>query len=308
MNVIIVAKFLKTPKKIAMRDPRTLAACCGALLAVVCVGAFGGYLLRGIDGRVVTEIEALRTQVRDQQDDLDAARGDAQRELNAMAVKLAELQAQSNRLNALGERLTRIGRLDDGEFDFSQPPAVGGPASATQIAVEQDDLQAELDHLGTRLSTQAQQLQLLESLLLDRDVDASLLPTGLPVRSGYASSGFGHRADPFTGSGDYHSGVDFNGPRGSDILSVADGVVSFAGRRSGYGNVVDVDHGNGYMTRYAHNSQNLVQPGERVRAGDVIAKMGATGRATGNHVHFEVWLNDRAVNPNQYLRNARARG
>lgn len=306
MNVIIVAKFLKTPKKFAFRDPRTLGVCCGALLSLIGIGSAVGYVLRGADGRALAEIQTLREQVLDQQDDLDAARGDAQRELNAMAVKLAELQAHSNRLNALGERLTRIGRLDDGEFNFSEPPAVGGPesrdASAASVSA---DLQTSLDTLGTRLSVQAQQLELLESLLLDRDVDASLLPTGLPVRSGYASSGFGHRADPFTGYGNYHAGVDFNGPRGADILSVAEGVVSFSGRRSGYGNVVDVDHGNGYMTRYAHNSQNLVQPGQRVRVGQVIAKMGATGRATGNHVHFEVWLNDHAVNPSQYLRGAR---
>lgn len=305
MNVIIVAKFLKTPKKLALRDPRTVALFGAILLTLLGIGAGFGFLVRGADGRALAEIRVLREQMTDQQDDLDTARGDAQRELNAMSVKLSELQAQSNRLNALGERLTRIGRLDDGEFNFDEPPAVGGPDDADSAPVASIELRGSLDALGARLTVQAQQLELLENLLLDRDVDASLLPTGLPVRSGYASSGFGHRADPFTGSGNYHAGVDFNGPKGSDILSVAEGVVSFAGRRSGYGNVVDVDHGNGYMTRYAHNSQNLVQPGQRVRVGQVIAKMGATGRATGNHVHFEVWLNDRPVNPNQYLRGAR---
>jgi murein DD-endopeptidase MepM/ murein hydrolase activator NlpD len=306
MNVIIVAKFLKTPKKLTLRDPRTFGGCVAALLVLLGLGGGVGFLARGADGQALAEIRTLRGQLQDQQDDLDTARGDAQRELNAMAVKLSELQAHSNRLNALGERLTRIGRLDDGEFNFDEPPAVGGPGSGgSESLVDSIELRSSLDALGARLTLQAQQLELLENLLLDRDVDASLTPTGLPVRSGYASSGFGHRADPFTGSGNYHAGVDFNGPRGSDILSVADGVVSFAGRRSGYGNVVAVYHGNGYMTRYAHNSANLVQPGQRVRVGQVIAKMGATGRATGNHVHFEVWLNDRPVNPNQYLRGAR---
>jgi murein DD-endopeptidase MepM/ murein hydrolase activator NlpD len=252
MNVIIVAKFLKTPKKLTLRDLRTFGLCSAALLTLLGIGGCLGFVVRGADGQALSEIRTLRDQVQEQQDDLDAARGDAQRELNAMAVKLSELQAQSNRLNALGERLTRIGRLDDGEFNFDEPPAVGGPGSADAKLVDSIELRSSLDALGARLTMQAQQLELLENLLLDRDVDASLLPTGLPVRSGYASSGFGHRADPFTGSGNYHAGVDFNGPRGSDILSVADGVVSFAGRRSGYGNVVDVDHGNGYITRYAH--------------------------------------------------------
>ena len=308
MNVIIVAKFLKTPKKIALRDPRTQAICCGFLLGLLGLGAGAGYAMRGADGAALAEIDELRLQLQDQQGDLDSARGESQRELNAMSVKLAELQAQANRLNALGERLTRIGRLDDGEFDFSEPPPVGGPASRDEtvaVPAASTELQQTMDDLGARLTQQSRQLELLESLLLDRDLDQDLMPTGLPVRSGYASSVYGHRADPFTGGGDFHSGVDFAGPRGSDILAVADGVVSFAGHRSGYGNIVDVDHGNGYMTRYGHNSQNLVKPGQRVRVGQVIAKMGSTGRSTGTHVHFEVWKDDRAVNPRQYLKSAR---
>jgi murein DD-endopeptidase MepM/ murein hydrolase activator NlpD len=277
-----------------------------ALMLLTGIGAVSGYALRGFDQGAVSEVRELRLQLQNQQDDLDAARGDAQRDLNAMAMKLAELQAHANRLDALGERLTRIGRLNDGEFDFDSAPAVGGPKTSDAVAIaESVDLQAALDALDTRMTLQTQQLSVLESLLLDRDVDASILPTGLPVRSGYASSGFGRRSDPFSGFNEFHSGVDFSGARGADILSVADGVVSFAGKRSGYGNTVDIDHGNGYMTRYGHNLENLVTPGQRVRVGQVIAKMGATGRATGNHVHFEVWLNDRVVNPSQYLRNAR---
>ena len=250
--------------------------------------------------------QALHDQIAQQRDELDAARGDAQRELNAMAIKLAELQAQSTRLNALGERLTQIARLDDGEFNFAEAPAVGGPQSDTLATFPTGhDLTSSIDALGSQLTMQSEQLLLLESLLSDRDLDASLLPTGLPVRSGYASSGFGTRSDPFSGYNAFHRGVDFNGPRGSDVLTVAEGVVFFSGKRSGYGNVVEIDHGNGYRTLYGHNTQNTVKEGERVKAGDVIAKMGSTGRATGNHVHFEVWLNGKVVNPSQYLRNAR---
>jgi murein DD-endopeptidase MepM/ murein hydrolase activator NlpD len=305
MNLIIVSKFFKTPKKIALRVPRALALLGAFLIGLFGFGASAGYLVRAANDAALTELQQLRDQVEIQQDDLDATRGEAQREINAMAVKLAELQAQSTRLNALGERLTRIGALDDGEFNFGEPPAVGGPASGEESAAVMENLQSSLDQLGERLGSQARQLQLLESMLLDRDVDASLLPSGRPVSAGYMSSSYGNRADPFTGFSDFHQGVDFNGPRGSDVLSVADGVVSFSGRRSGYGNVVEIDHSNGYMTRYGHNLENLVKPGERIRAGQLIAKMGATGRATGNHVHFEVWLNNRAVNPHQYLRNAR---
>ena len=146
---------------------------------------------------------------------------------------------------------------------------------------------------------------MLESVLFDRVVDQGLMPAGIPVRAGYQSSAFGYRADPFTGRPDFHPGVDFNGARGSDVIAVAGGVVSFNGRKPGYGNLVEIDHGNGYMTRYAHNDSNGVEVGDPVRAGDVIAKMGATGRVTGVHVHFEVWLNGRLVNPAEYIRAIR---
>ena len=306
MNVIIVAKFLRAPQKFSLGHPRTIAVCSAAVLGVMGLGALVGQGVHALVGDDSVKIEALQTQIAEQRDEIDAARGDAQREVNAMAIKLAELQAQATRLNALGERLTQIARLDDGEFNFAEAPAVGGPQTDVLAAVPSGiELRSSIDELGDRLSMQSEQLLLLESLLSDRDLNASLLPTGLPVRSGYASSGYGTRSDPFSGFNAFHRGVDFNGPRGSDVLTVAEGVVAFVGQRSGYGNVVDVDHGNGYMTRYAHNQKNLVKEGERVKAGDVIAKMGSTGRATGSHVHFEVWLNGSVVNPNQYLRNAR---
>lgn len=306
MNVIIVAKFLRGPKKFSFDHPRTVAICASALVGILSLGAGAGYAASLLTGDGGAQAQAMRDQLDDQRDALDAARGDAQRELNAMAIKLAELQAQSTRLNALGERLTQIARLDDGEFNFGEAPAVGGPQSDALASVPTGAaLQSSIDLLGDRLSVQSEQLVLLESLLSDRDLDAALLPTGLPVRAGYASSGFGTRSDPFSGYSAFHRGVDFNGPRGSDVLTVAEGVVYFSGRRSGYGNVVEVDHGNGYRTLYAHNQQNLVKEGERVKAGDVIAKMGSTGRATGSHVHFEVSLNGKVVNPSQYLRNAR---
>ena len=306
MNVIIVAKFLRAPQKFSTEQPRTIAICAAAVLSLMGLGGLAGYGITALTSDNGVETRALQAQIAQQRDEIDAARGDAQREVNAMAIKLAELQAQATRLNALGERLTQIARLDDGEFNFAEAPAVGGPQTdALAVLPSGSELRSSIDELDTRLSLQSEQLLLLESLLSDRDLDASLLPTGLPVRSGYASSGYGVRSDPFSGFNAFHRGVDFNGPRGSDVLTVADGVVEFAGRRSGYGNVVEIDHGNGYMTLYGHNQQNLVKEGERVKAGDVIAKMGSTGRATGSHVHFEVWLNGKVVNPNQYLRNAR---
>ena len=294
-----------------MREPRILAACAGVIALLLAIGAGSGYGLRVLLGEhTASEIQELRQEIDRQQSEFDNAQGGAQRELNAMSVKLAELQAETTRINALGMRLTQLAHLEDGEFNFEQPPAVGGPSRPVRspeagAAPTGTQLGSSIDALTRQLSAQSQQLALLESVLSDRELDASLLPTGRPVRAGYASSSYGRRADPFSGFTAFHSGVDFAGPRGSDVLSVADGVVQFAGRINGYGNAVEIDHGNGYMTRYAHNDKNIVVVGDRVKAGTVIAKMGSTGRSTGSHVHFEVWLNGRVVNPNQYLGNAR---
>lgn len=304
MNLIIVSKFFKTPKRVSLRHPGTLSALGAMMLLVAGCGALTGFWLHSVTDRTLLEVTSLRDSLAAQQDALDEAREQVDHELNALALRLGELQAHSNRLNALGERLTRIGQLDDGEFDFTEMPALGGPESidvADASAVDYD-IRASLDVFANRLAQQSQQLGVIESMLLQRDVDANLVPTGRPVRAGYASSAYGMRADPFTGRREFHRGIDFHGELGADVLAVADGVVAFSGSYAGYGNMVDIDHGNGYMTRYGHNHKNLVQPGQRVRAGDVIATMGRTGRATGVHVHFEVWHNDRPVNPHQYLK------
>jgi len=310
MNVIIVSKFFKTPRKLCLREPRIIAALGTAILLLVGLSAAGGYGMHAlVTDAAGARVDGLREGIEQQRVAFEQARSDSQRELNAMSVKLAELQAHATRLNALGARLTKIARLDDGEFNFDEPPAVGGPVARqggeTTAAPSGLELGSSIDALVRQVSVQSQQLSLLESVLADRELDASMLPTGLPVRAGYASSGFGRRSDPFSGYNEFHKGVDFSGPRGSDVLTVADGVVQFSGRINGYGNAVEVDHGNGYMTRYAHNNENLVTVGDRVKAGQVIARMGSTGRSTGSHVHFEVWLDGRVVNPGQYLRNAR---
>jgi murein DD-endopeptidase MepM/ murein hydrolase activator NlpD len=306
MKIIIVAKFLRAPRQFALNDTRLMAGAAVGVLLLLAFGAGAGALMRGGDeGEDLMELVAMRDVLAAQSTELADARAQVDRELNAMAAQMGSLQAQSTRLNALGERLTRMAQLDDGEFNFSEPPALGGPETFDDFGTPADrSVRASLEALASRIETQTQQLDVLENLLLDRDVDTALRPAGLPVRAGYASSSFGMRSDPFTAKREFHRGMDFSGPLGSDILAVADGVVAFSGRHPSYGNMVDIDHGNGYMTRYAHNQKNLVEPGQRVRAGDVIGQMGRSGRATGVHVHFEVWVNDRPVNPHAYLKRA----
>lgn len=311
MNVIIVSKFLKAPRKLCLSDPSVISVCAGVIALLLGIGAGSGYGLRMVLGEhAASEIQDLRQEIARQQSEFISAQDGAQRELNAMSVKLAELQAEATRINALGMRLTQIAHLEDGEFNFEQPPAVGGPRDRVRstdagVAPTGSQLGSSIDALTRQLSAQSRQLALLESVLSDRELDASLLPTGQPVRTGYASSSYGRRADPFSGFTAFHSGVDFAGQRGSDVLSVADGVVQFSGRINGYGNAVEIDHGNGYMTRYAHASAFVARPGQRVHAGETIAKVGSTGRSTGPHCHFEVWRNGRPVNPMTYVRASR---
>lgn len=309
MNIIIVARPLSSPKVLRWGDRRTMVVA-GTVLSAVAVVLLGAGALLGATvvgpGQARAEIAQAREQLQRQEAELAQVQQSVERDMDALAVRLGKLQAEAMRLNALGERLAAVGKLDDGEFDFRAEPALGGPASsAPTVSLSPAEVDTALERLERQFNQQSVQLGMLESVLFDREVDLGLMPAGLPVRAGYKSSGFGYRADPFTGRPEFHGGVDFNGPRGSEVISVAGGVVSYSGKKPGYGNVVEIDHGNGYMTRYAHNDRNVVDVGEPVRAGDLIAKMGSTGRATGVHVHFEVWLNGRLVNPAEYIRAIR---
>ena len=253
-------------------------------------------------GATMADNALLRSQVNQQQVQIDATRRDAQREVNALAARLGELQAQANRLNALGERLTRIGQLQDGEFNFDKPVGVGGAGAVQDMP--KAELDAGMAQVGGQFAASGEQLSVLESLLFDRQLDMNAVPSREPIANSYITSGFGGRADPFNGGQANHKGIDFEADVGDPVLAVADGVVSYSAARSGYGNTVEVDHGNGYVTRYAHNSRLVRKVGELVRAGQEIAKAGSTGRSTGAHVHFEVWEYGRVVNPRKFLNRA----
>ena len=263
--------------------------------AIVLLGAgivLGGALNAGTVNR-------LQGQGAAQARSLEETRREAQREVNALAARLAELQAQANRLNALGDRLTRIAKLGDGEFDFNQPIGLGGAEPSHDMPARQ--LVEGLDGVEAGFSHAGRQLSVLEALLFDQELERNAVPSRSPVDGGYITSGYGNRADPFGGGRQFHKGIDFDARRGDPVMSVADGVVSYSGVRSGYGNVVEVDHGNGFVTRYAHNLRNSVKVGDLVRAGQQVALAGSTGRSTGVHVHLEVWENGRLHNPRKFL-------
>ncbi|MBN6149990.1 M23 family metallopeptidase [Xanthomonas sp. AmX2] len=279
-------------RELAEHRPLTVL---GTVLGIGMVLGIGVSAATGIAGSA-----QLRAKVAQQDAELAQVRRDAQTQVNALAARLGELQAQATRLNALGERLTRMGKLQDGEFDFDQPVGVGGGDEPSED-MPAAQLHQDLDGLEKQFDTSGKQLSVLESLLFDHQLDQNAVPSRMPIRNSYITSGFGGRADPFGGGAANHKGIDFHANVGDPVLAVADGVVSYSGVRGGYGNVVEVDHGNGYVTRYAHNSRLSVKVGDLVRVGQQVAKAGSTGRSTGAHVHFEVWKDGRVMNPRQFL-------
>jgi murein DD-endopeptidase MepM/ murein hydrolase activator NlpD len=309
MQIILVSRTKKVPKTLdlASRRLRWRLGGLAGLAICACMGLGAALALTAASprDRALAEIHDLKKQVAQQDTQLAGVRDDARRDLNALAVKLGQLQAQSTRLNALGERLAQVGKLDDGEFNFDQPPPVGGAEDAGDTAYAMPpSLESGIAQLATQFDGQQAQLSALQSLLLDARIESNLKPTGMPVQ-GYISSYFGGRPDPFSGHSARHTGIDIAAPLGTPVHAVAEGMVTFAGIRNGYGDVVEIDHGNGYMTRYAHNSKLIAHPGQRVRVGDVISMAGSTGRSTGSHVHFEVWYEGRVVNPLAYVRSHR---
>jgi murein DD-endopeptidase MepM/ murein hydrolase activator NlpD len=285
-----------------------------ALLSLCCLGlplglVAGGYLLGQEDEASSMRglaLEGLQKEIDQQQEELAQLQSRAESKLQAMTLSLAQLQARMTRLDALGQHLTAMADLEDGEFDFSQPPAVGGPlAGDFNVEYDSGGLAAELGLFQEQVADREQQLDILETLLTNRRLDEQSWLSGRPIEKGWISSHYGKRTDPFTGKPAFHHGIDFAGKEGSNVIAVASGVVTWIGSKSGYGEMVEVSHGDGFVTRYSHNKKALVKPGDVVRKGQAIALMGSTGRSTGAHVHYEVYKHGRSVDPSSYVRRTR---
>ena len=305
MQLILLSKDRGHVGQLALTSGRVwfgVIAC--ALL--VCAGAFyGGIVAARVFGisNPQAQVATWRDELTQQQAVVAITRRTLQQNLDALALRIGHLNAHIVRLDALGVRLTQMAGLKDGEFDFTSAPSLGGPEEplAAGESNQITGVVGTLDMLDEQLADRSRQLSVLEDLLLSRKLRDEVRPDGRPVTSGYVSSQFGSRTDPFTGRRAFHKGVDFAGREGAEVVAVASGVVIWSGERQGYGQLVEVNHGNGYVTRYAHNVDNLVAVGDTVRRGQVIARMGDTGRATGPNLHFEVLLNDKPVNPLTYI-------
>lgn len=222
-------------------------------------------------------------------------------DVDAMTSRMGDMQAELLRLNALGERLVEMAGLNPEEFDFENPPPQGGPDDGSPV---QDytikEIASELGSMVSLLKDRKRKLEILEEAMAEKDLTAHAVPKGWPIHKGYITSNYGFRVHPIKRRRIMHKGVDFAAPRGTPIYAVADGLVTFAGKQGGYGNIVEIRHVDGLVTRYAHNSRNVVTEGQRVRQGQKIATVGSTGASTGPHVHFEVLKNGEHVDPIRY--------
>ena len=302
MNVIFLSKRDGRARQLDLARPLTLTAI-SALVFVFLGSAFalGVKLGRGNHERVVlTDTTRFGTVLAEQKKQIEDLKQQLQLRVDAMAMRLGEMNAHVIRLDALGKRLTEMADIDSREFNFDRDPPRGGPEGEGTSA-EIPDLSSMLSQLEQRVDLRESQLSALENLILARELKQEIHPEGRPVANGFISSYFGERSDPFDGREAFHKGVDFAATQGSNVTAVAAGVVTWAGERSGYGKLIEINHGDGFLTRYAHNERTLVTVGQTVKRGEPVALMGSTGRSTGPHVHFEVLRNGRQVDPLSFV-------
>lgn len=308
MNVVIFGRGFGKPRHLNLSGVTAWLSAAVVTGVIVGVGFTAGSWYSRSTGSGVSadEVRGLTGEIQEQRASIDSIRQENEDTLDALSIRIAQMNARIIRLDALGRRLAHMADIDDGEFDFDSDPALGGPEepmTAGSGAAIPDVLEA-MQALGAQLNNREAQLGVLEGVLMNQNLKDRVYPQGRPVKAGWISSYFGKRTDPFTGKAANHTGIDFAGKMGAEVNAVADGVVIWSADRYGYGIMIEINHGNGYATRYAHNSKNLVSVGEEVKKGQIVALMGETGRATGPNLHFEVLHNSSRVNPVKFIRDS----
>jgi murein DD-endopeptidase MepM/ murein hydrolase activator NlpD len=300
LQIILISDRLAKARSVSLSLRHLVGSAMFALALVV--GATAG--LHWLTLRYAAEVPfpVLQQLVHSAREtEAERSRTFVQQNLNAMAVKVGEMQAQLTRLDALGERLSALAGVKD--FRFNEAPGLGGAAPTLMPSqnLSLADFSEKLTLLSRQVENRNDMLGVLEAQLFEQAVKKRLLPTMMPVAAPYNASGFGRRVDPFTGQWAMHEGIDFLADLGSPVVAAAGGVVVFASKHPQYGYMVDIDHGNDLVTRYAHCSKLLVREGDVVHRGRKIAESGSTGRSTGPHLHFEVRFRGVAQNPAKFL-------
>ena len=308
MKIFLVSNGGKKTVSVSLRKPSTF------VLLVTTLSVLGGglffagmkYGVGVLDQESYDENRILSTSLENQKRKILAMREKFEEQGDVLALRIAQLQSQVLRLNAVGQRVVEKARLDPVEFDFSELPPQGGIDIKSDFRVRDTGfLNDDLTLLASQLVNKEMQFSALETLLTTATWEKETFPAGRPVKKGWVSSSYGWRTNPFSGRRAFHSGVDIAAKWGSETIAVASGVVVHAGLMGGYGYLVEINHGDGYVTRYAHNEEILVKQGDTVSQGQVIARVGSTGYSTGPHVHFEVLKKGKTINPVKYMRASR---
>ncbi|MEX2482352.1 MAG: M23 family metallopeptidase [Gammaproteobacteria bacterium] len=307
MEILIISKSRGAAGGLRLNSLGLLLAL-AVTLGGIAGAAYWGYA-RGGDEMLEVMLEnpersaqVWQREILEQRRFLADLRRDLAADLSALSGSMGEMQGSLTRLDAAAEHVMAVSGLDAAEFDFDSPPPMGGPRPAASEPPDWSELLGNLSALSSEISIRQSRLDMIEALLRDRRTMDDMRPGGVPLTDGWISSAYGYRTHPVSGRREFHSGIDLAGTPGVEVRSIAPGVVTWSGKRWAYGNLVEINHGKGYVTRYAHNRVNLVSIGEKVDKNQPIALLGATGRATGPHVHFEVVHNDKTINPAKFIR------
>lgn len=304
MNIIFVSHQHGKAKSLALSH-RKILLCALFLLALIAVVFVVGYQLAANTDAAEQQQRFVRQwqgELSQKRQEIEKIKEQSKEQVRTLTIRVAELHAKLIRLDALGEHMIRSTGIDAGEFDFSSPPAQGGlDVPDETLGYQQPGFLRNIEALASGIEHREQQLEVLNRVLGNKAFESDRYLSGRPIKKGWLSSYFGRRTDPFTGKAAWHEGVDFAGKEGSDVIAVAAGVVTWSGERYGYGNLVEINHGGGYVTRYGHSKELLVDVGDVVDKGQTIALMGNTGRSTGAHVHFEVLRAGTPVDPKRYI-------
>lgn len=304
MNIILVSNTLAKTRNVSLNGAHLLVTAAIFLaLFIMAVLAAEYAIVRFQPGRISNEMRAWLASAQNHEQQKQQAY--LRESLDTMAISLGQMQARLLRLDSLGTRLVKVAGMKPQEIDFSQLPAQGGAyVPAGQQDVTLTSMNQQLGSLSSLMTDRGDKLAALETLLQQDRLRKKMLNTIQPVSSGWFSSNFGWRVDPFTGKSAMHEGVDYVVPEGTPIHAAASGIVVYAGMHPDFGNLVEIDHGNDIVTRYAHASKLMVEVGQLVKRGQLISLVGSTGRSTGNHLHFEVRFKGLAQNPIRFLQNA----
>ena len=286
--------------------PRLVTILSGTLLLLFVFGVWGGWQVWHGEAQsrqilsLHKQLAMTQTRHQDQINKLQMRIDADRKELAVYARNIGTMQARLTRLDALGSQLVKVTSLDASEFNFGLQPAIGGPRVQGKT-VNPIGIGAALERLDSRLLDMDNQLAAIDYLLESKRGRQAAKPHAWPTEGGWISSRFGMRIDPFNGVRDMHHGVDIANRFGAPILAASHGIVTFAGKMEGFGLMIDIDHGYGYVTRYGHMTSLAVHVGDEVTDGQLIGRIGSRGRSTGPHLHYEVHLYGHAIDPSEYL-------